>query len=358
MTDTSTRRASRKRLGGCAIAGIVAALVLVIAAVAAGTAWQLLYRAENPVAPGQQVEFTVKRGQSVRQIGEALAEEGIVRNALMFRLQVRSSEQDGRLMPGTYSFATGMPYDIVLQKLVSGPDIITFDVTIPEGFTARQVAARFAKETGVPEAEMLDLVSHGAPLFEDEHPYLEGALDGALEGYLFPKTYKVKKGATSEAIVEMMLDQFDKETAGIDLSYAEKRNLDLGDIVTVASILERETKLSREYRLVASVIYNRLKLPMRLQLCATALYGLPEGTKVLSKADLEADTPWNTYARDGLPLTPICNPGIRAIQAAAKPKNTDYLYYALTGRDGSQTFSSNYRDHLKAAQKSRRLTGD
>ena len=115
------------------------------------------------VAAGQPVEFTVERGQSVEQIGQTLAQKGIVANALMFRLRARQSEQATKLKPGTYALATGMPYELVLDKLVSGPDIVYYDVTIPEGFTARRIAARFAKQAGVAEDEMLELVLHGAP---------------------------------------------------------------------------------------------------------------------------------------------------------------------------------------------------
>jgi len=356
LIQRPTRKSSRRR-NGCATAGVSAVVVLVVLALAAGVVWQMLFRAANPVAAGQPVEFTVKRGQSVEQIGQALAEKGVVRNALMFRVRARNSEQASELKPGAYNLATGMPYDIVLDKLATGPDVVYFDVTIPEGFTARRVAARFAAQAGVSEAEMLDLVLHGAPKFEKEHPYLKGAYDGSLEGFLFPKTYHVKKGTKSEAIVNMMLNQFDEEIATVDLTYATSKNLDVKDVVIIASIIEREVRLQREYPLVSSVIYNRLKLPMRLQLDSTVFYALPEGTKILTKADLAARTPWNTYRRDGLPLTPICNPGIKAIQAAAKPKKTEYLYYVLTSKDGSQTFATNYPDFLKAVAKYRKLFG-
>jgi len=359
VTDSISRpkRRSSRRLGGCAIFGIVLAVLLVLVGIAGAVAWQQLFRAQNPVPAGTPLEFTVKRGQSVQQIGEALAEEGIVRNALMFRLQARNSDQASKLKPGTYNLATGMPYDLVLDKLATGPDVVYYDITIPEGFTARRVAARFAAQAHVSEDEMLELVLHGAPLFEDEHPYLKGAYDGSLEGFLFPKTYHVKKGTKPEAIVKMMLDQFDEEIATVDLSYAESKNLDVKDVVIIASIIEREVRLQKEYALVSSVIYNRLKLPMRLQLDSTVFYSLPEGTKILRKADLAAHTPWNTYRRDGLPLTPICNPGIKAIEAAAKPKQTKYLYYVLTSKDGSQTFTTNYPDFLKAVAKYRKLFG-
>ncbi len=357
-TPRSSRAAARKRRGGCAVAVLVTTVVLVPVAIVGGiVAWRLLYTPATNVAPGTKVEFTVKSGQNVEQIGQALAEKGIVANALMFRLEARNSDLATKLKPGTYAFATGMPYDLVLEKLAKGPDVVYFDVTIPEGFSARRVAARFAKETGVSEDEMLELVLHGAPKFEDGRPYLKDSHDGSLEGFLFPKTYRVKKGTKPEAIVEMMLDQFDEEIATVDMTYAEEHNLNVRDVVTIASIIEREVRLKKEYRLVSSVVYNRLRLPMRLQLDSTVFYGLPEGTKVLTKADLAERTPWNTYARDGLPLTPICNPGIEAIEAAAKPKNTKYLYYVLTSKDGSQTFATNYEDFLKAVRKYRELFG-
>ena len=359
MTQPLSRselRASRSRGRGWRVAFAILTLLLILSAAAVGV-WWTLFRAENPVAAGRPVQFVVRKGDSVSLIGEALAKDGIVTNALMFRLQARNSELAGRLLPGAYMLATGMPYDIVLRRLASGPDIVYYDVTIPEGFTARRIAARMAAQAHVLEADMLDLVLHGAPSFAPDHPYLRGSLDGSLEGYLFPKTYHIKKGTAPEAIVEMMLRQFDVETADLDVSYAKKRGMGLKDVVTIASIVERETKLAREYKVVSSVIYNRLALPMRLQLDSTVFYGLPEGTKVLHPSDIAASTPWNTYRRAGLPRTPICNPGIEALRAAAKPAKTPYLYYVLTSKNGSQTFTTNYADFLKAVKKYRALFG-
>jgi UPF0755 protein len=124
----------------------------------------------------------------------------------------------------------------------------------------------------------------------------------------------------------------------------------MGDVVIIASILEREAQLAEEFPLVSSVIYNRLALPMRLQLCATVMYTMPEGTTALTNADLEQETPYNTYLHDGLPVGPISNPGLAALQAAAQPAETKYLYYVLTGDDGSQTFTETYDEFLRAKQ--------
>jgi UPF0755 protein len=357
LLTRAERKSQRKRPSGCAVAMIVVGVLIVVAIAAGAVAWQLLFKAENPVAPGQTVIYTVHKGDSASTIAVELAKRGIVANALMFRIQAKRSKNGSLLKPGTYTLATGMPYEIVLSKLASGPDVVYYTVTIPEGFTARRVAARMAAQAHVSESEMLDLVLHGAPTFAAKYPFVNGAYGGSLEGYLFPKTYTIKKGTKPEAIVELMLHQFQVDTADLDLATAKKRGLGLSDVVTIASIIERETRLSREYRLVSSVIYNRLALPMRLQLDSTVFYGLPEGTKVLHSADIQNHTPWNTYRRDGLPLTPICNPGTEALKAAANPKKTPYLYYVLTSKDGSQTFTTNYADFLKAVKKYRTLFG-
>jgi UPF0755 protein len=356
LTRAESRAGHSRRRGCIAAVGVVVALVVVVSVVGF-TAWQMLFRPENPLPAGQPVEFVVPKGATANQIAVSLAKQGIVNSSLMFRLKARDAGLGSKLLPGAYALATGMPYDIVLHKLASGPDIVYYEVTIPEGFTASRVAARMAAQAHVPVAEMLALVLHGAPKFASKHPYLAGAHDGSLEGFLFPKTYLIKKGTTSTAIVEMMLKQFDTETAHLDISLAAKHGMGLYEVVTVASILERETKLPREYKLVSSVIYNRLALPMRLQLDSTVFYGLPEGTKVLRPADIAAPTPWNTYRRAGLPLTPICNPGMAALQAAAAPAKTPYLYYVLTSKDGSQTFTTNYADFLKAVKKYRAIFG-
>lgn len=196
------------------------------------------------------------------------------------------------------------------------------------------------------------LMTQGAPQFVAEHPYLARAHNGSLEGFLFPATYTIEASATPTEVVEKMLDEFDRRIATIDLTYASSKNLDTFDVVTIASILEREAKLPEEFPLVSSVIYNRLAKPMRLQLCASVLYTLPEGTTSLTNDDLDEDSPYNTYIHDGLPVGPISNPGMAALSAAAGPAQTNYLYYVLTGEDGSQTFTATYDEFLRAKQSS------
>lgn len=333
------------------------AVVLVTGGVALGAAWYLLERPDHSIAAGAPVEIAVAKGSSTSAIAETLAAAGVVDNALRFRLEARRAGLDGALKAGAYTLETGMGYEAALAALEEGPEIVTVDVVIPEGFTARQIAARFAKETGVSEDELRALMTKGAPQFSADYPFLKGAYKDSLEGYLFPATYRVREDANAETIVRLMLDRFARELDALDLSYAASKNLDTHDVVVIASAIEREARLEKERPLVASVIYNRLRTKMRLQLCATVLYELP-GKDSLTLEDLKLDSPYNTYIHAGLPPGPISNPGASSLKAAAEPPKTKYLYYVLTGTDGSHTYATNYQDFLKAKRVSQQVFGD
>lgn len=350
-TPRSPRTARKPKGCGRVVLGIVIVLAL-LAVAGAAVGRYLLYHPETQIAAGQPVHVVVEQGATTADIASMLAELGVIDNALMFRYRARESGLDASLKPGEYDLATGMPYELVLERLTEGPVIATIDVPIPEGFTARQIAERFAARAGLPQDELMALMTQGAPQFVAEHPYLARAHNGSLEGFLFPATYTIKAETTSAEVVEKMLDEFDRRIATVDLTYASSKNLDVFDVVTIASILEREAKLSEEFPLVSSVIYNRMAKPMRLQLCASVLYTLPEGTTSLTNDDLDEDSPYNTYLHDGLPIGPISNPGMAALSAAAAPAQTDYLYYVLTGEDGSQTFTATYDEFLRAKQSS------
>lgn len=350
-------RTRRRRGGAGRIIAAIAVLLLILIAAAAAVGWYQFLRPENSVAAGRPVTVIVPKGASTSQIATLLTKVGVVSNANMFRLDSRRANADGTLRAGEYELATRMPNDIVITKLQAGPTITYFDVPIPEGFTVRQVAARFAKRANLSEDKMLELVLKRAEQFSDKHPYLKGAHAGSMEGFLFPATYRVKEGTTETAVVEMMLNKFDDEIAQVDMSYAESKNLTVTDVVTIASILERETNLAKEYPLVASVIYNRLKIKMKLQLDSTVFYGMQPQDGVIHKSDLTDGKPHNTYSHAGLPAGPISNPGAKALEAAAHPATTDYLYYVLTGKDGSQTFTNNYPDFLAAVKVYKRVFG-
>ena len=320
-------------------------------------AWSLLYRAETAVPAGDSVPLTIEKGSSTAAIGRTLAEAGVIDNANMFRLRARLAEVDGQMKAGDYTFTTGMDYPAVFNKLTTGPQKGFTTVTIPEGFVIEKIAQRLEEQAGIPAQEFLALANDGAPEFAQEHPYLAGAFGDSLEGFLFPKTYRVPEGATARDVISMMLRQFDKEIATIDMSPAVQRGQSLEEIVIIASIIEREASVAKERPKVASVIYNRLAKNMRLEIDATVEYVLPGNRFRLRYKDLEIESPYNTYRNFGITPGPISNPGLASIEAAVRPANTEYIYYVLTSPDGSHTFTSTWAEHQAAREVSREVFG-
>jgi UPF0755 protein len=329
---------------------------LLIVVVALGV-WAVFVRPASASRSSGPVRVTVERGASTRAIADSLAEAGIIANPNMFRLAARVSGADGKLKPGTYRLDPGSSYGSVIGQLRAGPPISTVSVTIPEGLELKEIAQRLEDRAGISADEFMSLADGGAARFADAHPYLENAYRGSLEGYLFPKTYQFVEGTTAEKAIETMLTQFDKEIADIDLADAERRGLSLEDVVTVASIIEKEARLDKERALVSSVIRNRMDRGVPLEICATIEYVLPRKKFRLTYRDLRIDTPYNSYLHRGLPPGPISNPGLESLKAAAAPADTGYFYYVLTGKDGSHTFTETRAEFLKAKQKSKEVFG-
>lgn len=348
MCADARRRGSGRR-------ALVASLVVLTAfASCALFSWAALFRPVAEVEPGEPVQLEIPVGMGTEDIAERLAEAGVVRSALMFRLRARLADADGDLKAGVYDLRTGMPYEVVIDRLVDGPPVKYVTVTIPEGFTLEQIASRVESRTSLDADEFLALAKTGAGGFG--RGYLADA-GGSLEGYLFPKTYRIREDASAHDVISMMLDQFERETASLDLTYAASRGMDLHDVVTIASMVEREARLDEERPLIASVIYNRLGRGMRLEIDATIEYVLPGHRFRLRNRDLRTDSPYNTYVYKGLPPGPIASPGLASLKAAAQPAGTGYLYYVLTGRDGSHTFTATVQEFEEAKRRSKEVFG-
>lgn len=355
--DRRGRRSADARSRRRTLAIIVAlvALVLVVA-VPVYAAWQLFFVPAVPgVEPGRPVVVTVPAGAGTAEIAEVLAEKGVIGNAALFRLRARLDGVDGKLRGGEYDLETGMSHGDVVERLIAGPPLEYVDVTVPEGFTVEQIAVRLEEQAGIPADEFAELGLSGAASFAEERPYLAGTHEGSLEGYLFPKTYRVLEGSSASDVIDMMLDQFEAETAGLDLSYPSGRGLGLHEVVTLASMVEREARVAAERPVVASVIYNRLAKGMRLEIDATIEYVIKKNRPRLLNRDLEVDSPFNTYRNAGLPPGPIASPGLASLEAATAPAETAYLYYVLTSEDGSHTFTETYEEFLIAKEKSREV---
>jgi UPF0755 protein len=292
------------------------------------------------------VDIPPKSGTA--SIGQRLQAAGVVRNAGVFRYYAVLSGHARKLKAGEYAFPAGITLPQVVRQLAEGKTI-RHEFLVPEGYTARQIAEKLEAEKFASAQAFLDAVSNSTTA------QAWGVPADSLEGFLFPDTYELTKGLDAVQIAQLMVKRF-KEKAG-DVLTAEGTLTPL-QRVTLASIIEREVKVPQERARVASVFYNRMAKNMRLESCATVLYGEGRTSGSVSLADLHSKSPYNTYRHAGLPPGPISNPGFSSLQAATHPEQTEYLFFVVSG-DGVHTFSKDFEEHKKAkwAHKKARSSG-
>jgi len=296
----------------------------------------------------EQVAVVIPEGSSVNDISRVLSEARIIDNVWVFKFYVFTSGKTEKLMPGRYVFRQSSPYQKVINDLVSGPKKVFYNLTIPEGFTLKQIGERLEKIGGLSLKEFNILVSD---LKLYKYDFLKANTAGNLEGYLYPETYRMDAETQLGEVINMMLTQFQKEYQSIKKRQMPMK-LNLHQITTLASLVEREAKLKSEQPLIAAVIYNRLKKKMKLEVDATIQYALSKRKEKLTLKDLQVDSPYNTYKYPGLPPSPIGSPGKGALQAALKPARVDYLYYVLVDeKTGKHFFTNNYNEFLKMKRK-------
>jgi len=298
----------------------------------------------HPRRGEQPVHVVIQEGDSASRIAEKLHASGVITSATIFRFLSWVQGKQGSFKAGHYLLYPGMRYGEVFALLEEGPNY-QVRLTVPEGYTLRQTAERVQEVTGIPVDEFLQVASSG----EFEVSLLPPERGHDLEGFLFPKTYDLPGEVTAAQVIEAMLQQFERETARLDWSRAEKLGVTPYQILIIASMIEREAVLDEERPLVAAVIYNRLRLNMPLQIDATVQYALPEWKETLTYEDLKTPSPYNTYLHRGLPPGPICSPGLASIRAALEPAGVDYLYYVAVG-EGRHFFTSDYQEFLKAKE--------
>jgi UPF0755 protein len=284
-----------------------------------------------------RVAVTVPRGATVGEIGDLLASRGVIDSSFFFRLRAKLSGSSGDLKSGTFTLRDDMSYGAALTALSkSPPPPPVIRITIPEGKSRREIVP-LARQAGL-RGDYLAASRSSRAL--DPHRY--GAPRGAtLEGFLFPATYELKRGATAQQLVNQQMLAFRQNLANVDLRYARSKNLTVFDVLTIASMVEREVAVARERPLVAAVIYNRLRDGMNLGIDATLRFELNDWTDPLKESQLTADTPYNTRLNPGLPPGPIGNPGLASIEAAAHPAKVPYLFYVVKpGTCGQHAFST------------------
>ncbi len=303
-------------------------------------------------AQGDAVKVTIKHGSSAREIGDQLADAGVVTSGALFSFRATLSGKRADLRSGPHTLHKDMTYGAAIDALTKRPPIdttATFDVTIPEGRSRSEIAALVAKKD-VAGSYMTASKRFSGRL----NPFRYGAPPGtrSTEGFLFPATYELKAAAPAKDLVDRQLKAFRDNFASVDLKRAKRKNLTAYDVLIIASMVEREAQLASERKLVAAVIYNRLKDGIPLGIDATIRYELNNWTKPLKQSELQRDSAYNTRKRDGLPPTPIGNPGLASIRAAAAPASVSYRYYVVKpGTCGKHAFSSSFEKFQADSQR-------
>jgi UPF0755 protein len=289
------------------------------------------------------VRITVPEGANASAIGTLLAERGVIDNATFFQINATLTGRRGDLHPGHYTLQHGMSNGDALAALTKGPKAKPPPTTVKVTFTEGPSIAEMA-----PVVDRSKKVK-GSYLSATRRPKVLRAIRqlGAprgtrtAEGFLFPATYPMVLGSSAAQLVDKQLQAFRQNFSKVDLSYARRKNLTRYDVLIIASMVEREAQLDRERPLIAAVMYNRLKAGMPLGIDATIRYQTHNWTRPIRQSELDADTPYNTRKRQGLPPTPIGNPGLASLQAAAHPARVDYLFYVVKpGTCGQHAFSS------------------
>lgn len=335
-------------------APIIVSIVLLVV-VLGGLAWggvTLFNSCSGPavelLGEGEEATVEVAEEAGAQAIGQQLVEKRLVASASEFTRRVNDLGVDSQLKPGTYTFAGGTGLDGIIRALQAGPE--TNALTIPEGYRLWEIADAVADHTeGRISAEDFSAAASDASAYAGDYAFLESAGSNSLEGFLFPKTYDIADDATADSVIRAMLDQFQAETASLDWSYAESQGLSIYDAVNLASIVEKEASGNELIRAqVAAVFYNRLATDDYpsygyLQSDATTAYELrrdPTGDEV------HAETPYSTYANQGLPPTPICSPGLDCLTAVCAPDQEalgKYFYFYFEGEN--YYFSETYEEH-------------
>lgn len=303
---------------------------------------------------GEDVVVEIPEGASVKEIAAILKKAGLIRYESAFTRRLQDSEYRGRLQSGTYTLNTGMNTLEMMAEMspVYDEDAPLDKLVVPEGYTVEMIAAKCEEQGICTKQEFLNAVNS---VTTTDFPYLADVPTGAdveykLQGYLFPATYDIYATTTAESLVEWMLETFDNYYTEVLQQRAEELGYSSFEVLTRASIVEREAKIDDERPLIAGVMNNRLAQGMPLQMCPTVLYPLTDGMYDQSQVlytDLELESPYNTYKNSGLPVGPICNPGIACINAVLYPAEHSYMYYHVGDEEaGTHIFTETYEEHV------------
>lgn len=279
---------------------------------------------------------------SVGYVAKQLKDAGIIKYKGLFELYCSVSHAKTKIDPGTYELSTNYDYRALVKKMQVGSGaMVTTKVTIPEGYTMEQIFRKLEDENVCSYDDLMDATAN----YSYNYSFIDQSMQGdakRLEGFLFPDTYEFYQGMQASSAINKFLENFHDRITAEMLEKADERGMTMQEVVTVASMIEKEAANDDERAMIAAVIYNRIEAGMPLQIDSTIMYVLPEHKDVLTVEDTKIDSPYNTYQNKGLPPTPIANPGLASIKAALSPASTQALYYALDAESGTHKFFTNY----------------
>jgi UPF0755 protein len=339
--------ARHAKKGGVKLAIIIPLIIVVLIAAAVYIVYQTYQSSLKPTDPGDKTEITltIPAGAGTAKIADLLESAGLIKNSTFFKLHSKLEEKDGLYKQGEYVLTKAMSADEIIAVLIEGVSRDTVQFTVPEGYTTKQIMKVLKKEGLVSNEDFKDAVKNG----DFDYDFLEGVPDDdtRLDGFLYPETYEVYADATATEIIDKMLSQFDKLFEPEYYAKAKEMDLTVREIVTMGSVIERESKAAEERPVMAGVFYNRLAKGMMLESCATIQYILGEPKEFLTYDDLAIESPYNTYLHEGLPPGPVCSPRIQSIEAALYPDENDFIYFVVSERlDGTHNFSADYNKFL------------
>ena len=332
MARTEARRRPRVR----------AFLLLLVVLAGAGVALRFLWSRPYSAAPGAEKFVVIPRGTSSYETAHLLEREGVVRHWAVFLTYLKLAKPRSPLQAGEYRFAEPLSVIQVADKLIRGL-IYYHELTVPEGYSLFEIGA-LLEQKGFARAADLLAAAGRTDLVADLSQSARN-----LEGYLFPDTYRLARGTTADEIARIMVRRFREVYAGLQ-PLLPQSSLNLQQVVTLASLIEKETSVDAERELVSAVFQNRLKKGMLLQCDPTVIYAAQlKGNYrgAIFQSDLESNSPYNTYRHPGLPPGPIANPGKRSLEAALSPAQSDYLYFVADNR-GGHVFSRTLEEHQRA----------
>jgi len=323
---------------------LIVAITLVLAS-SAGALW--LRHLLSPVKPeAPAISLTVARGVTLSALARTLADAGQVRSAFATEWLGRLGGHATQLQAGEYEISAAWSTGEILDHIARGR-VKTYVTVLPEGLRATEIADRLAS------AELVDRDAFVRAVNDETLARSLGIEGATLEGYLFPETYRVPRDLPADKLAGLMVGQFRAVWLEIE-PIARERGLSMREVVTLASIVEKETGAAEERPVIASVFLNRLEKGMRLETDPTVIYGIPDFDGNLKRVHLEdASNPYNTYRISGLPPGPIASPGADALRAVVEPAETEYLYF-VSKNDGTHHFSRSYREHVKAVNRFQR----